>query len=181
VTSTVFRTLAISLWLGVAGHVEAAAQPAVDLARLRAFLQQALDTGEDDPDDLIISFSAAAVDLNGDGAPEYVVRLMSGGWCGSGGCNTWVLTGQGKSFRVVTEMTIVQLPIRVLNSRVKGWRTLAVHVGGGGVQAGYEASLEFDGKSYPSNPSIAPARPAARGAKGQVLIDSKSAKYLLFP
>ena len=41
---------------------------------------------------------------------------------------------------------------------------------GGGIQPGYEAELRFDGKTYPANPSVPPARPLKGKPEGEMLI-----------
>lgn len=66
-------------------------------------------------------------------------------------------------------MTVVQLPIRVLESTANGWHDLGVWVQGGGIQPGYEAALSFDGRTYPRNPTVAPAR-RLEHPKGKILI-----------
>ena len=110
-------------------------------------------------DDKTAQFVAAFSDLNGDRKPEAIVRLISNGWCGSGGCNTIVLTQFGDSWKILTSIAITRPSIRVLDRTSHGWRGLGVWVRGGGIQPGYEAELRFDGSTYPSNPSVAPARP----------------------
>ncbi len=116
-------------------------------------------------------YVAAFRDLNGDGIPEAIVYLL-GNWCGSGGCTTLILTRDAGSWRIVTRITIVQLPIRVLMNTSHGWRSIGVWVQGGGIQPGYEAELRFDGKSYPRNPSVPPARRLTGKAAGEVVIGS---------
>jgi hypothetical protein len=79
--------------------------------------------------------------------------------CGSGGCTALVLSPKGESaYRVVTSMTIVQLPIRVLETTANGWHDIGVWVQGGGIQPGYEAALSFNGRSYPRNPTVPPTK-----------------------
>src|SRR6266496_4039504 len=51
-------------------------------------------------------YSAAFVDLRGDGTQEVIVYLMGGGWCGSGGCSTLILTPNGSSYRAITRITV---------------------------------------------------------------------------
>lgn len=138
---------------------------------LRSFLQnydEVLAGGHD----RTTRYFAAFVDLNGDGAPEAVVYLSGGGWCGSGGCTMLILARTDSTFRVVTKITITRPPIRVLTSTSRGWHNIAVWVQGGGIRPGYEAELRFDGKAYPSNPSTPPARRMAERAAGQVVIPS---------
>lgn len=109
-------------------------------------------------------------DLNGDGKPETIVYMSSPMTCGSGGCSLLILKSGGKSFNVMGRLTIVQTPIRVLNTSHNGWRDLAVTVRGGGIMPGYEAELRFDGMNYPGNPSVPPAIPLKKKIPGRILI-----------
>ena len=115
-------------------------------------------------------FIASFTDLNGDGKPEAIVHLTSNEWCGSGGCTTLVLVPDDDSWRVLSEISISRPPIRVLSTKSNGWRSIGVWVQGGGIQIGYEAELRFDGKKYPANPSVAPARPIVGKIEGEVVI-----------
>ena len=118
-------------------------------------------------------------DLNGDGAPEAIVYLIGPQWCGSGGCHLFILQKSGGNWKTVTSMTITNPPIRVLDSKLNGWHSLGVRVQGGGIQPGYEAELRFNGKSYPKNPSVPPARRAGKNLAGEVVIkDSDNPKPL---
>ena len=121
------------------------------------------------------------MDLNGDGIDEAIVYLTGNLWCGSGGCNTLILARDGAFWRTVTAMTITRPPIRVLANASSGWRKISVRVEGGGIQPGYEAELRFDGKTYPTNPSVAPARRLARNVPGQVVVTSSLDGILLWP
>jgi hypothetical protein len=118
-------------------------------------------------------YAAAFTSLSNHGRPEVVVRLSEGGWCGSGGCTTLVLADEGETFKVVSKITITQLPIRVLDSTSHGWRDLGVTVSGGGVQKPYEATLSYDGRTYPANPSVLPARPYSPQT-GRILLSADS-------
>jgi hypothetical protein len=76
-------------------------------------------------------------------------------------------------------MTITNPPIRVLDQKLNGWHSLGVWVQGGGIQPGYEAELRFNGKSYPKNPSVPPARRADKNLAGEVVIkDADNPKRL---
>jgi hypothetical protein len=59
----------------------------------------------------------------------------------------------------------------VLETTTNGWRDISVRVAGGGIVPGYEAILPFNGKTYPGNPSVAPARRARGTSPGKVLIE----------
>jgi hypothetical protein len=139
---------------------------------LRAFLQQYVS----DPsieEDKTASYLEAWVDLNGDGEKEVIVYLMEQSNCGSGGCRTVILQTKGSSYRIVTETTITRLPIRILTTKSHGWYDLTVRVQGGGILKPYEAELRFNGKTYPSNPTMPPARHLRETPKGEVLIPAE--------
>lgn len=123
-------------------------------------------------DDKETYYIAAFRDLNGDGVPEAIVYLLGGGSCGSAGCNLLVLQRAGDSWKVVSTMTIVNPPIRVLDSTANGWHSLGVWVEGGGIRSGYEAQMRFDGRKYPGNPSVAPAIKTKSRVPGEVVIPS---------
>jgi hypothetical protein len=121
-------------------------------------------------DDKSTRYLAAFRDLNDDGIPEAMAYLIGRQWCGSGGCPLFILQKSNGSWKVVTSTTITNPPIRVLDRKLNGWHSLGVWVQGGGIQPGYEAELRFNGKTYPRNPSVPPARRAAKDLAGKVVI-----------
>lgn len=118
-------------------------------------------------------YVAAFVDLNGSGN-QVIVYFTDPHSCGSGGCQTLILNGQGKSFRVVTSLPIGWPPIRVLDTKTNGWHDLSLWVRGGGIRPGYAARLQFDGSTYPRNPSVPPAIPLSGLANGAVVISASA-------
>ncbi|QIG55049.1 hypothetical protein G6N82_13645 [Altererythrobacter sp. BO-6] len=108
------------------------------------------------PDAAPLKYALAWHDLDGDGADEAIVHLVTPYFCGSGGCNTLVLTGAGPMWRKVGEISVSRTPVSVLETRSNGWKDLTVAIGGGGGASG-NALLKFDGTAYPSNPTVAPA------------------------
>ncbi len=138
------------------GFTTAPARESADL-QLRAFLQThlkryppGLDQG--------VRYSAATVHLHGKAAQVFV--YVSGqSWCGTGGCTALLVEPRGSSFRILTEFTLVRLPVMVLPTMSHGWHDMAFSVSGGGIVPGYTAILRYNGHSYPSNPSIAPKLP----------------------
>jgi hypothetical protein len=169
--SVVLLGLALVLPVPCAQAQQYAAPNAAAEDSLKKFLRTMLE-------DKDTRYIAAFYDLNGDGVPEAVVYLLSNDSCGSGGCNTLVLARAGDSWRVVTSLTITWPPIRVLQSTANGWHSLEVSVGGGGSRSGYEAELRFNGKSYPRNPSVPPARRSARTAGTVIIPSTQNAKPL---
>lgn len=120
-----------------------------------------------------IRYRLGFADLNGDGRAEAIVYLL-GGWCGSGGCTTLILTPSTRGYRLLSAVRIVHLPIRVLHRRQNGWRSLSVRVHGGGITRAYDAELAFDGQRYPANPTIPPARQIETNTPGEVVIRDDS-------
>jgi len=57
----------------------------------------------------------------------------------------------------------------MLRTKSHGWRDIGVMVQGGGIIQEYEAALRFDGRTYPTNPTVPPATPLAR-TTGKILI-----------
>jgi putative lipoprotein len=63
---------------------------------------------------------------------------------------------------------VTSAPVRLLATRSRGWRDVAVRVAGGGIPA-REVILRFNGRGYPGNPSLVAAS-RGRAAPGRVLI-----------
>jgi hypothetical protein len=116
-----------------------------------------------------IRYFGATTDLDGDGKHEIIVHVVSPMLCGTGGCNTLVLTPTEAGYRLVTEISVSRPPIQVSSRSSNGWRNLIVRVAGGGVAA-HSSELHFDGTSYPENPSVPPAEPATDTAGAEILI-----------
>ncbi len=123
----------------------------------------------------------AWIDLNGDGKREAIVYLIGSDWCGSGGCTALVLEPARSTYEVIAHVSIVQLPISALTRSSRGWRDLTVWVYGGGIQNAYEAELKFDGRSYPSNPSVPPAVHLVGKPEKEALISNIRDAKPLFP
>jgi hypothetical protein len=155
----------------------AAAAPPTRNQSLRLFLQASFAEARAEWADT--SYVSAFADLNGDGRDEALVSLRSGLFCGSGGCALYIYTPAGTSWREIAELTIVNAPVRLLSTRSRGWRDLAVMVRGGGIEIPREARMRFDGRTYASNPSLAPA--LRRGTPGRVLIGDNEESHRLFP
>jgi hypothetical protein len=87
-------------------------------------------------------------DLNSDGRNEILVGLIGSFFCGSGGCTQFVLDDQGK---VITRFTVADYPVVIDTHKTNGWNDLFIHSGS------KDRIVRFDGKKYPSNPSVLPA------------------------
>ena len=147
------------------------ASESLDLALLESFLgnyYQRLHLEGDPP--IRVAYDVAATDLNGDEVEEVLVYLRSDYFCGTNGCNLLILARHGEAFRVVTEISVAKPPIRVLDTRSHGWRSLAVRTSDWDILKPFEAGLAYNGESYPRNPSIFPARRLEGAAPGEILI-----------
>ena len=147
-------------------------QHAAAYNRLEKFLAEYINETNLRRSDL--GYTAAFIDLNGDGKLEALVRLSGDAWCGSGGCTSLVLSRDGRSYRVISKVSITQLPIRALETSHHGWRDLGVTVAGGGIEPSYEAALTFNGYTYPGNPSVPPAK-RLNEITGRILIGEDEA------
>lgn len=125
-------------------------------------------------------YSAGFADLRDDGIREPIVYLSGDGWCGTGGCTVLILDPDDHSFRLVTKVTVSRPPIRVLPTKSNGWHDIGIRIKGGGVQTSYESELSFDGKTYPRNPSVPPARKLIKSASGIIVVNSPATGIPLF-
>jgi|SRR5208283_1249961 len=157
------------LWLLAPNAGQARGESQETRESLNTFMERYLGPPSDSENGLT-RYVSALVDLRDDGKREAIIYITDADWCGSGGCTTLVLEPENSSYRIITEMTIVRLPIRVLKTKTNGWHDLGVWVQGGGIQPGYEAWLSFDGQTYPTNPSMAPDPPSKKRAPGKVVI-----------
>jgi uncharacterized protein YecT (DUF1311 family) len=133
-------------------------------------------------DDRSTRFFSTMIDLRPGEKGQAIVYLIGNEWCGTGGCTTLVLAQDGSGWKLVTKITVTRPPIRVLGSVSNGWRDISVGVRGeGGNSPGYFAELRFDGKSYPTNPSIPPAAPLAEDVEGQVVVPPAPMLTPLYP
>jgi hypothetical protein len=151
------RTAALLLTISAAATAHASAKPSDPVA---AFVQRTLH---------VTQYKRAGADLNGDGRSEAFVYVTDQSYCGSGGCTLVVLSPQGRSYRVVLRSTVTKLPISLLPTSTRGWRDVGVSVAGGGINRPYMARLRFNGRRYPSNPTVPPAVPL-KESSGRVLI-----------
>jgi hypothetical protein len=127
---------------------------------VKAFVQRTFGTS---------AYKRADADLNGDGRKESLIYLTDPDYCGSGGCSLVVLSPSSRGYRVVMRSTVTRLPISLLSTANHGWRDIGVTVGGGGITRAYEARVRFNGRRYPSNPTVPPAIPLRR-ATGRIFI-----------
>ncbi|GMQ25295.1 hypothetical protein Aoki45_19770 [Algoriphagus sp. oki45] len=95
-------------------------------------------------DSLSRTYKYNQVDLNGDGDQEILVGMTGPFFCGSGGCTVLLLTSHGD---VITRFSVVKYPAYLDDESSNGWKNLILYSGGANRVA------QFDGTSYPANPS----------------------------
>ncbi|MCS5692833.1 hypothetical protein NZK33_12675 [Cyanobium sp. FGCU-6] len=111
-------------------------------------------------------YTWSRVDLNGDGRPELVAQVLGPMFCGTGGCPLLIFREPSPGrLQLLTQMSLFKDPLIVAERRQNGWKELITRVR---VDAGhgYNAELPFDGRTYPTNPSVAPALPLRRPEPG---------------
>lgn len=99
-----------------------------------------------------VYYSYVKIDLNSDSVPEYFVYAYGPMLSGSGGGSALILNND---YKEISRFTLVQTPIIINNHRTKNWKDIIMNVSGGGATPN-AAIMKFDGKTYPSNPSLQP-------------------------
>jgi len=123
-------------------------------------------------------YIVALRDLNGDGIPEAIAYLIGNDWCGSGGCNLFILQKSGDSWKIISSVTITYPPVWIFKGTSNGWHNLGVQGGGGSVRA-HDVELRFNGAKYRKSPSVSLAGRAGKDNGGELVIPSfESAKPL---
>lgn len=125
---------------------------ATDAEEVLIFLKEHIVEGYAAADFENATVALGFADLNDDGADEALAYVLGQNWCGSGGCNAYVITPTDGGFSVVMESTVTQTPIGVLKTSTNGWSDIFVSVSGGGVPSG-RVAMKFDGERYPRNPT----------------------------
>ncbi|OOG77808.1 hypothetical protein [Algoriphagus sp. A40] len=98
-------------------------------------------------DSLSRKFIFFEFDLNGDQSKEILVGLTGPYFCGSGGCTQFILNDKGE---VLSKFTVSDYPVVIAPDKTNGWSDLYILSGGD-----YRV-VKFNGKTYPSNPSVLP-------------------------
>lgn len=99
----------------------------------------------------------AKSDLDRDGSPEALAYVIDKTFCGTGGCQLYVLDQQDQGWVIADKIGPAQLPVYQLDSGPDGWSVLGVTIGGGGAQRSV-MTVSHDTKGYIDNPTVAPAK-----------------------
>ncbi len=94
-----------------------------------------------------VKYLYARVDLNGDSKEEMIFLMNDFGYfCGNGGCNLLIFASDK---RLISNFTISNEPIYYSKNTTQGWNDLIISSEG-------RRSIRFDGKYYPTNPTLEP-------------------------
>jgi len=122
-------------------------------------------------DDNSRRFKVSAADLNGDGIDEIFIGHTGGYFCGSGGCTIELVDSKGKK---ITKFTVSDSPVVIDKTKQNGWSDLLIQ------SKGKYRTLSFNGKTYPSNPSIAPATSSEPDASLKRLLEESDGTWYNF-
>jgi hypothetical protein len=92
-------------------------------------------------------FQYEQVDLNDDGIFEYLIGFQNSYFCGTGGCTFMLINNDGS---LITKFSVSETPFIVSNAKSNGYKDLIVS------SKGKLHFLQYNGKTYPKNPSVAP-------------------------
>lgn len=92
-------------------------------------------------------FKYHAFDINNDKKDEYFVTITGSYFCGTGGCNFYIISHDGT---VISDFSVSDFPVYVAASITDSWQDLIIQTGGK-----YHLIKMKQGK-YPSNPSVEP-------------------------
>lgn len=118
-----------------------------DLVRLTLKSMFKTDIERNSIDSISRKFIFFEYDLNDDSKKEIFVGLTGSFFCGSGGCTFFILDNQGNE---LSKFTVSDYPIVIDNKSTNGWKDLLIQ------SNGKFHTVKYDGKKYPSNPSVQP-------------------------
>lgn len=117
------------------------------------------------------SFTLFEFDMNDDEKKEIWVAHTGPYFCGTGGCTLLLLNPEGQA---ITTFTVSETPVVIATESNNGWRNIFISHGG------KYRLLKYDGKSYPSNPSLIEASSLLPGDGLPRLFDTANEPYPVF-
>ena len=125
--------------------INSSSKQTADLVRLTLQDKYKSDLEKNLIDSLSRKFIFFEYDLNGDSKKEIFIGLTGPYFCGSGGCSIMLVDNQGNE---ITNFTVSEYPVVIDNNKSKEWNDLFI------LSNGKYHIMKFDGKKYPSNPSV---------------------------
>ena len=140
---------------------------------VRSFLKK--EYKEDLDRNIIDEFSRKFIiyeyDLNDDGNKEILVGLRGSYFCGTGGCSQLILDKNGN---MIADFSVSGFPIYIDNQKTNGWKNLILYSGR------KNRLIKFDGKQYPSNPSMVSVYKSTPGEELPRALDFEKEPYPWF-
>lgn len=125
--------------------INSSSKQTAELVRLTLQKKFKSDLDKNLIDSLSRKFIFFEYDLNGDSQKEIFVGLTGPYFCGSGGCSIMLLDNLGNE---ISNFTVSDYPVVIDNNKSKEWKDLFI------LSNGKYHIMKFDGKKYPSNPSV---------------------------
>ncbi|MBC2854961.1 hypothetical protein H3N56_00380 [Cetobacterium sp. 2A] len=121
-----------------------------------------------------ISYLYNKIDLDGDKKPEIIVYAYGPMVGGTGGDSGLILKERSEGYDTISKFTNLRVPIIISDKTTHGWKDIILEVYGGGGPSG-TVVMKFDGKKYPSNPSVQALLPKNTKVNGvKILSDNLS-------
>ena len=120
-------------------------QQNADPKTIKLWVKKQVEKELPDPDK--VRYLSGSADLNNDCVAEHFVLIQDRYYCGSGGCAAYIFNNEGK---VINRMSVTNAPVLLAKTYSNGWRDFIVW------SDGAYRLMKYDGKSYPSNPSLQP-------------------------
>lgn len=125
--------------------INSSSKQTADLIRLTLQNKYKSDIEKNLIDSISRKFIFFEYDMNGDSKKEILVGLTGPYFCGSGGCSIMLLDDQGNE---ITNFSVSDYPVVIDNKKSNNWNDLFI------MSNGKYHIMKFDGKKYPSNPSV---------------------------
>lgn len=146
------------------------------MTNIKSFMKTQIEKNNFGIDDTSIAVSSISCDGNSN--HDYIVYVYGNLWCGSGGCDMFVLEELNNSFSIKGKMTVVKLPIILLGTSKFGRPDIAVTITDINVNS-VKSVLKFSGKKYPSNPTLQSVE-KRKNVKGAVVFSEPLHGFYLF-
>ena len=112
-------------------------------------------------------FQLYEIDLNNDGTKEIFINLISPYFCASDGCTVLFLSSD---LKLITKFTATKTPFYALPELSKGYKKLLNE------SKGEWKELLYDGKKYPSDPTLLKKSKVEPGYEAEIIFDENYLK-----
>lgn len=178
VSAPILIAASLAMALGSAGATKSAFNERDDAGSLREYIQQYLSSHGDDPSvELAAKVAVVRVHLSVRDPTGYIAYVTSGGWCGSGGCHTLIVSNRDGRFQALGFIGATELPIAVQPPAGRGDAAIVVAVRDMEHGGATRAVLKREGDSYA--PRIH-ERPAAEALRAMVVVPKDAAAVPLY-